>query len=90
MPNEPSFSGVGTAFIASSESEETKGIIITPITIPAARALSEATLKPTASPTSRINGATVNAAKKPYTTVGTPARISNIGLAKERNFAEAY
>ena len=36
----------GTALIMSSESDMTKGMIIMPITKPAANALSEATVKP--------------------------------------------
>ncbi len=49
----------------SSESEDTKGMIITPITRPAASALSEETSSPIAVPNSRTSGATVSAAKKP-------------------------
>ena len=55
----------GTALITSSESEETNGMIIMPMTSPAARALSDATSSPTLSPRPRMNGATVRAAKKP-------------------------
>ena len=51
--------------MTSSDSEETKGMIMIPITSPAARALSEATLRPKASPQVRMAGATVRAAKKP-------------------------
>ena len=65
IPNEPSRSDCGTAVITSSDSDETKGIIMIPMTKPAANALSEATVKPMASPSSRINGATVSAAKNP-------------------------
>ena len=61
----PSLSEVGTAVMASSEIEETKGIVIIPITSPAARALSEETSKPTASPPRLSHGATTIAAKKP-------------------------
>jgi hypothetical protein len=56
---------LGTAEITSSDSEETNGMIMMPITSPAASALSEATDSPTQPPTSRTNGAMVNAAKKP-------------------------
>ena len=65
-------------------------MIMTPMTMPAASALSEATVKPSEAPSSRMNGATVSAAKKPYTTVGMPARISSVGLATARNLGEAY
>ena len=61
----PSRSDCGTALITSSDSDETKGMIMMPITRPAASALSEATSSPTAAPASRRNGATVRAAKKP-------------------------
>ena len=49
----------------SSDRELTKGMIITPMTTPAASADSELTLKPRLWPISRTNGAMVNAAKKP-------------------------
>ena len=65
-------------------------MIITPITRPAASALSLATSSPRVAPVSRISGATTRAAKKPYTTVGTPARISRTGFAIERNAGVAY
>ena len=55
-------------------------MIIIPITPPAAIALSEAILKPKKSANSRKKGPTVMAAKNPYTTVGTPANISNKGF----------
>ncbi len=51
--------------MTSSDSEETKGMIMTPMTTPAASALSEATGRPRLSPKPRIAGATVSAAKKP-------------------------
>ena len=88
-PNEPSRSAIGTAVIASSESDEMNGTIMIPITRPAASALSEATERPIAVPRSRTTGATTSAAKKPYTTVGTPARISSSGLITSRARAEA-
>ena len=60
----PSRIACGTAAIESSAIEETKGMIITPITKPAARALSlEALAMPTACASSRTAGATVSAAK---------------------------
>ena len=62
---EPSLRLWGTAVITSSDKDETKGIIITPITTPAARALSEETSKPKVFPSTTILGATTNAAKKP-------------------------
>ena len=89
-PYEPSRNDCGTALMTSSESDETKGMIIMPMTRPAASADSEATFRPIASPQPRMSGATVNAAKKPSTTVGTPARISRSGLAKERTRGVAY
>ena len=49
----------------SSDSDETNGMIMTPMTRPAASALSEATLNPSRLPASRMNGATVSAAKNP-------------------------
>ena len=55
-----------------------------PITIPAARADSDATSRPKLMPSLRTNGATVSAAKNPYTTVGIPASTSNKGLTTER------
>ena len=57
-----------------------------PMTTPAASALCAETSKPMFCPYSRINGATVSAAKKPYTTVGIPARISSSGLTNLRVF----
>ncbi len=56
-----------------------------PMTRPAASVLSEATSRPSASPKPRSAGPTVSAAKKPYTTVGMPARISMNGLVQARN-----
>ena len=53
------------AIITSSDKEETYGIIITPITKPAAKALSEDTSRPNLSPNSLKKGPTVNAAKNP-------------------------
>ena len=76
--------------MTSSDNEDTNGMIMIPITRPAASALSEATLRPNVAPVSRTMGATVSAAKKPYTTVGTPARISSSGFATARNFLLAY
>ena len=76
--------------MTSSDREETKGMIMIPMTSPAARALSEETSRPRNTPASRIRGATTRAAKKPYTTVGIPARISISGLAAERNRRSAY
>ena len=54
----------GTAAIESSAIEETKGMIITPMTSPAAIALSlDALEMPIACAASRTAGATVSAAK---------------------------
>ena len=80
----------GTALITSSDRDETKGIIIIPITKPAASADSDATSRPRSPPVSRKKGAIVRAAKNPYTTVGTPARISNKGLTVPRTRLVAY
>jgi hypothetical protein len=49
----------------SSEREETKGMIMMPMTRPAARALSEERPNPSMEPVWRMKGATVRAAKKP-------------------------
>jgi len=76
--------------MTSSDSEDTKGMIIIPMTMPAASALSEATFSPTDSPAARTQGARLSAAKKPSTTVGMPARISSTGFAKARNRGVAY
>ena len=55
----------GTALITSSDREEIKGIIIIPITKPAAKALSEEALNPKLSQVLLINGPTTKAAKNP-------------------------
>ena len=65
MPAEPSRSDCGTALITSSDSEDTNGMIMMPMTSPAASADSEEALRPIASPARRMKGATVNAAKNP-------------------------
>ena len=65
-------------------------MIIMPMTRPAARADSEATVRPIDSPLPRIRGATVSAAKKPSTTVGMPASISSSGFSTPRTRGEAY
>ena len=76
----------GTELRASSLSELIKGIIIIPITIPADNELNPAI--------SGINfcknGVTTIKAKKPYTTVGTAANISNNGLIIFFSFFGAY
>ena len=64
-PDEPSRSDCGTALITSSDRDETNGMIMMPITTPAASADSEEIVRPTASPDRAKNGATVSAAKKP-------------------------
>ena len=89
-PSEPSRSAWGTALITSSDNDDTNGMIITPMTSPAASALWEATSSPRAAPASRTAGATTSAAKNPYTTVGIPARISRSGFAIERSRRLAY
>ena len=65
-------------------------MIIIPITKPTPKALSEAISKPTKEPRCLINGATVTTAKKPYTTVGIPERISKIGLVVALTLVSAY
>ena len=55
----------GTAAMASSDSEETNGMIMMPMTAPAASALFGAMGTPIVSPKSRMNGATTSTAKKP-------------------------
>ena len=61
-----------------------------PITTPAAMALCVGTAKPSDSAKFRIVGPTVSSAKKPYTTVGIPARISMSGLTILRVVGWAY
>jgi filamentous hemagglutinin family protein len=56
---------VGTALIMSSASEDTNGMIMMPMTRPAASALSDATFRPKLSPQPRSAGPIVSAAKKP-------------------------
>ena len=51
--------------MTSSERDEMNGMIIIPITNPAAKADSEATSKPNIEPVVLKKGATVKAAKKP-------------------------
>ena len=62
-PRDPSLKDCGTELIISSDSEDMKGIIIIPITAPAASADSELTSSPSFIPMSLINGAAVRAAK---------------------------
>ena len=60
----PSRMACGTAAMLSSAMELTKGMIMMPMTRPAASALSlDAELTPIAMPKSRMIGATVSAAK---------------------------
>ena len=87
---EPSRSEFGTDRITSSLSEETKGIIITPMARPAANALSADISIPIESPKFLSIGASVKAAKNPYTTVGIPANISMIGFAISLTLEDAY
>ncbi len=64
MASDPSRMAWGTALIESSAIEDTSGMIMMPMTMPAASALSlEALEMPTATAMSRIAGATVSAAK---------------------------
>ena len=62
---EPSRMAWGTALITSSDREDTNGMIMMPITAPAARALWLDASIPMDAARSLINGATVRAAKKP-------------------------
>ena len=62
-PKDPSRSDCGTAFITSSESDEMKGMIMIPMTTPAASADSDAMSRPAHSPKRLSCGATVIAAK---------------------------
>ena len=55
----------GTALMTSSDRDETNGMIMIPMTTPAASALSELTSSPRPAPRSRKKGAIVRAAKKP-------------------------
>ena len=64
IASDPSRIACGTAVIESSAIEETNGMIMIPITRPAASALSdEAEAMPSICPKSRTAGATVRAAK---------------------------
>ena len=65
IPNDPSLRLCGTEFITSSDKEEIKGIIITPITIPAARALVGEASIPIDCPNAFTKGATLTKAKNP-------------------------
>ena len=88
---DPSRIDCGTALMTSSDRDDTKGIIITPITIPAANALSEATLRPIDSPTFLIKGGYCQCRKKNHKQrVGIPAKTSKVGFAIVRNFPVAY
>ena len=74
----------GTEVITSSESDEMNGMIMMPMTMPGARALLKEASSPKKPATLTMIGATVMAAKKPYTTVGMPASTSSTGLARVR------
>ena len=77
-------------FITSSDNEETYGIIIIPITTPAASADSVLTSNPIVAPLCLNHGPKTMAAKNPYTTVGMPASISNSGLIINLVFGFRY
>src|SRR5215207_1977630 len=78
----------GTADMASSLNEATVGTIITPITRPAASTLNDPVGRCSQS---RNTVPWTNArANRPYTTVGTPARISRIGFRTLRSVGWAY
>ena len=89
-PRAPSRMSTGTELMASSDREDTRGMIMIPMTSPAASALSDATASPSDSPAPRMAGATVSAAKNPYTTVGMPASTSSIGLVTARTRSVEY
>src|SRR5690606_33276284 len=85
-PSAPSLIEFGTELIASSDSDATIGIIIIPITIPGLRILVGS--RPGMIDCKR--GVTNVNAKKPYTIVGIPARISSIGFKIFLTRSEAY
>jgi len=89
-PSEAFLCESGTALITSSDNDEITGIIIIPITTPDAKAELKVASSPIAAAPFTISGATVIAAKKPYTTVGIPARTSNIGFKYDLVSWEAY
>src|SRR5215208_7073153 len=73
--------------MASSLTEATVGMIITPMMSPAEMALNDPMLGNTLSLKSGVMNVR---AKYPYTTVGTPARISSAGLNHRRKRIGAY
>src|SRR5450756_34418 len=85
---EPWRRAIGTALIASSDSEATVGMIMIPSAMPAASTLNVPTWMPSR-PFSTSGAMKVNA-KKPYTTDGTPARSSSTGLSTLRTPVGAY
>ena len=74
----------------SSDSDETNGIIIIPITKPAVKALVALISNPTVAPNILKNGPITISANTPYTMVGIPAKISIAGFAQARKPADAY
>ena len=85
-PYAPSRSDVGTDCKASSANEQTVGRHKMPTAMPPLAALN--TLNPSLK-TCKSGVMTVSA-KNPYTTVGTPANTSRIGLRKPRTRRGAY
>jgi len=77
----------GTALIASSEIDDTIGIVMIPTMIDAESALNVLIL---GNSVAFSAGVMYTSAKYPYTTVGMPARISKSGLSIERAFEVAY
>ncbi|MNE81680.1 hypothetical protein D3C80_1783480 [compost metagenome] len=64
-PNEPSRNARGTCVIMSSDNDETKGIIMMPMTKPAVSALVALMCKPTDSPSILKNGPMIISANTP-------------------------
>src|SRR5690606_22070851 len=89
-PKDPSRNARGTWVIMSSDKEETKAIIMIPITRPAVRALVALISIPTMAPMAFRKGPIIIKANTPYTIVGIPANTSMVGLAQERNLGDAY
>ncbi len=86
-PYDASRIAVGTARIASSDTDATSGTIRTPTAIPAARKL-------LCDASAKIRFTTLGVmnvrAKKPSTTLGMPARTSREGFRILRTFGRAY
>ena len=75
--------------MTSSDSEDTKGMIMMPITTPGGERAFRGDVQAQALAGAAEIGRHRQGAKKPYTTVGIPAKISSSGLTP-RNRALAY